>query len=144
MTFPTPQQTPPAAPAAEPPKFDDVVKFYVDLRDRRDAVKEEMKARIAKFDAKLEELDAYLLYMLQQTGQSSARTDHGTAYISHETKYNCTNWAELFPWLVKNNQVELLQKRFSLENLRQYESQFKELPPAVTKTVEAVVNVRRS
>lgn len=141
MTFPAPQQTP---PAAEPPKFDDVVKFYVDLRDRRDAVKEEMKARIAKFDAKLEELDAYLLYMLQQTGQSSARTDFGTAYISHETKYNCTNWAELFPWLVQNNQVELLQKRFSLENLRQFESQFKQLPPAVTKTVEAVVNVRRS
>lgn len=141
MTFPNAEQTQAAPP---PPKFDDVVKFYVELRDKRDAVSEEMKLKIAKFDSKLEQLDAYLLYMLQQTGQTSSKTEYGTAYISHKANYNCTNWAEIYPWLLANGQIELLQKRFSVENLRNFETANKVLPPAVTKTVTQVVNVRRS
>ncbi len=129
----------------EKPLFSDVVSFYVKLRDEKDELDRLHKEKVAKYSAKLEELDAYLLAELSAMGMESVRTDHGTAYVSRKERFNCTSWPELIPWLIQNNQVELLQKRLSETNLKQYIQQNSgALPPAIQSTVVREVNVRRT
>lgn len=132
-------------PQAEKPSLEQVVAFYVQLRDRKEAKDREFKEAIAKFDVKLDELDAYILRELQALGVKSVSTAAGTAYIGSKTRYNVTDWPTLHNWILQTGNVAVLQKRLSETTLKEYQQQQGDgqLPPAVQATVEQTANVRR-
>jgi hypothetical protein len=127
------------------PTLDEVVAFYIQIRDRKEVKERELKEAIAKYDAKLNELDTYILGELKALGVESVRTAAGTAYVSSKTRFNCTDWPTLHAWIMETGNVSVLQKRLSETTLKEFQQQqgAGQLPPAVQATVEQTANVRR-
>jgi hypothetical protein len=128
------------------PTLDQVVALYVHVRDKKEEKDRAHKEDMARYEAKLNELDAYILRELQDMGVESVRTVAGTAYIAHKTRYNCTDWPTLHNWIRETGNLEVLQKRLSETTLKEYQQQqgAGQLPPAVQASVEKTANVRRS
>lgn len=123
---------------------DELVKFYIELRDRRAARK---KTYVTEDDAdkvKQEYIEGVLLQRYNAAGIESARTMYGTAFKSKLTTASVGDKDVFMNHVKQNSAFELLEVRCSKEAVQQYIDEHKELPPGVNWREEIHIRVQRS
>ena len=116
-------------------KTNDLVKVYIQLRDRR-----------AQRKAAYEKIEGILLQRFNEVGIESARTEFGTAY--KETKVSATTGDKdaMLEWVLAEpeDRIGFLDVKPNKTAVRAYREQFDDLPPGVNWREEVTINVRRS
>ncbi len=78
-------------------------------------------------------------------GVTSLKTENGTAYIQEKTRYYPMDWSLFSEWIIKNNGIELLEKRVAQGNMKEWiAANPQNVPPGVQADTELVVTVRKA
>ena len=125
-------------------KIDELVAYYIDIRDRKAARKAEYEASIVKLDEALDKIEAKLLTHFNDTGSESVRTEFGTAYKAIHTTASVADRDAFMGFVLENNALELLETRCAKKAVEEFMTVNNEPPPGVNVTRVAKVNFRRS
>lgn len=125
-------------------KTETIIQAYVDLRDKRSALKKKFEAMDEELVSKMDKLEGALLKRLNEAGAESLKTEAGTAYIQLKKKASCADWPSFWQWIVDNGRPDMLEKRVSASTVKEYEEENKELPPFLNVITEREVVVRRA
>lgn len=120
-----------------------LVDQYIQLRDKKDAMKREYDARVEQVDKLLEKIENYLLDQMQETGVESMRTEAGTAYISVRNSSSVKDKEAFKGFLFSSGKWELADIRASKTAVADYLKENNELPPGVSWSSMKTVNIRR-
>jgi hypothetical protein len=124
--------------------IDEVINRYIQLRDRKAELKKEFDNSVADIDAGIERLENYLLGHFQKTGQTSAGTQMGTAYLAPQTSATVADWETTLSWIKQNDAWHFLERKVNKTAVVEFRSANDDLPPGVNWREENVVRVRRS
>ena len=135
-------------PTQEVPKMpittQEIVEKYVMLRDKKQAIVNDMKEQAAKYDAVLDKLEAHLLKQFEAEGVDSVKTKAGTAYKTIRTSVTVADWEATLDFIRTNEMWHLLERRASKVAVEAYREENDAYPPGLNVRTEAVVNVRRA
>jgi len=127
------------------PSMDDLCRIYVKIRTKKQEVTKDYDASMAVFDEKLNTLAGAMKDILVATGGTSIKTEHGTVYSTIKTKYYPMDWSMFGEWIIKNNALDLLEKRVAQRNTAQWLDEHpNNPPPGLQAESEATVVVRKS
>jgi prophage tail gpP-like protein len=122
---------------------DEVVAAYVKLRNKRDALKKEMEARIDEIKSKMSKLEAWVKETADAQGVTSFKTKHGTAFLTTTDYAQVANWDALLEHILENESYDMFEKRVSKLAVRGYIEAHKTVPPGVNYGTRIEVQVRK-
>ena len=123
-----------------------VVAKYVDLRDRRSALKKKFEGEDGKLKEALNNIEVYLMHLMQEMGGvENIKTDAGTAYKSTLTKASIADRLLVRKFVMESGNLDLLEMRASSTGVKAYMSEHKgNLPPGFSVFEEETINIRRA
>lgn len=124
-------------------KIDEVIAAYVKLRDQRDELKKQQASALAPFNEKLYKLEVWLQRQLQDSGQQSAKTPAGTAFLQTDTSVTVEDFDTVLKFISENGLWQMLEKRVSKSVVTDYIESTQQVPPGVKITAEVVCRIRR-
>jgi hypothetical protein len=124
--------------------IDEVINRYIQLRDRKAELKKEYEDKVEGVDAAIERLENYLLAHFKNTGQTSAGTQMGTAYLAPQTSATVADWDTTLEWIKQHGAWHFLERKVNKTAVVEFRSANDDLPPGVNWREENVVRVRRS
>jgi hypothetical protein len=120
-----------------------LVKLYIQLRDRRSERKRTYEMEDEGDKGKQEKIEGILLKRFQDDGLESVRTASGTAYKTVRTSASVADPDAFFQFVLTNELYDLLEKRCSKTVVEQYKDEHQELPPGINYSECVALNVRR-
>ncbi len=124
--------------------LDRLVSVYVKIRDKKTELAAEFNEKEKDLDAKLGKIKAALLEHCKATGTESVKTASGTFWRSQKKRFWTSDWEAMSRFIVDNEAVDLLEKRISQGNMRQFLEENPELhPPGLNADNEYTITVRR-
>lgn len=120
-----------------------LVKLYIQLRDRRATRKREYERADEGDKGKQEKIEGILLKRFNEDGLESVRTTSGTAYKETKTSCSCADRQRFFEFVKDNELFDLLEARPAKTVVDQYVEAHGELPPGINYSQTVVVKVRR-
>jgi len=124
--------------------LDRLVSVYVKIRDKKTELAAEFNEKEKALDAKLDKIKAALLEHCKATGTESVKTASGTFWRSQKKRFWTSDWEAMSRFIVDNEAVDLLEKRISQGNMRQFLEENPELhPPGLNADNEYTITVRR-
>ena len=127
-------------------KLDELIAKYIKLRDRKAQMKKAFEEEVGKVNAVMEKMEAIILKTFQETGQTSAKTEFGTAYTSARTSATVADRDAFMAWVMTDPDERLmfLENRVSKTAVEQFKAANDDIPPGVNWSSEIVVGVRRA
>jgi hypothetical protein len=120
-------------------------KIYRKIRDKKGELTKKYEEELAGLEQQQNLVAAHLKDILSQLNVKSMKTEHGTVYIQPKTRYYAMDWAVFGDWVVKNNAVDLLEKRVAQGNMKQWlEDNPTNPPPGLQAESEITVVVRKN
>ena len=123
---------------------DQLVQFYIEIRDKRAAAGNVFKQADAADKAKQERITNLLLQRFQAAGIQSVRTHHGTAYITSKTSATVADRDAFLNFVRETQAWDFLENRANKTAVQEYKEQHNALPPGINWREELDVNVRVS
>lgn len=123
--------------------IDQVIAAYIVLRDQRDALKKEQAAALAPLNEKLYKCQLWLQKQLQDTGQQSAKTVNGTAFLQTDTSVSVEDFDAVISFIKQHDLWAMLEKRVSKSVVTDYIESTQQVPPGVKVTSEITCHIRR-
>lgn len=123
-------------------QVDELTKKYMRLREIKSQYDKEHKEKVAKVKEAMDRIEVLFLQFFEQTGQSSAKTDFGTPYISVRESYSVADRDTFLSWVRENEAWEMLESRVGKSAVEAYKEEHDELPPGINYSAERKVNVR--
>ena len=124
--------------------LDRLVSVYVKIRDNKLELAAEFKEKETELEAKLDKIKAALLEHCKATGTESVKTASGTFWRTQRKRFWTSDWGAMSKFIVDNEAVDLLEKRISQGNMRQFLEEHPELhPPGLNADNEYTITVRR-
>lgn len=131
--------------ANEAPPVGRLVRIYIKMRDKRDALRREYEAKEAELEDQMNLVKAELLKACESLGASSFRTEYGQVIRSVKTRYWSSDWGAMHEFIKEHEAFDLLERRIHQSNMKQYlEEHPDELPPGLNADSHYEVSVRRS
>lgn len=124
--------------------LDDTIAKYVALRDWKTEKDRAHKAKMAKTEQMLDQLEAVILQDMQTSGAESVRTEHGTAYKTTKRYVNVADWDLALDFIKEHELWNMLEKRISKTAVEEYRAEHEDIPPGVSVREELTVNIRRA
>lgn len=125
------------------PTIDQAIAVYIKLRDSKQKLAKEQAEAMRPFNQKLEQVENWLLAVLNKQDAESIRTDHGTCYKSTRTQAKVADWDAALEYIVENEMYQMLERRVSKAAVEEFVEAQGAPPPGVEITQEVRVNVRR-
>lgn len=124
--------------------IDKLVEAYRILRDKKAEIDQEYKERKAKVQERLELIENKILQFFNEAGLESAKTPHGTAYVSEVMSAKVVSRDAFFKFVQEHDAWEMLESRANKTAVKQYiEEHGGELPPGVDVVTIRKINVRK-
>src|ERR1700756_3049009 len=99
---------------------------------------------MAPINDNLYKLGLWLQKTLQETGQTSAKTAAGTAFLQTDMSVAIEDWERILQFIQANDLWAMLERRVSKSVVTEYIESTKQVPPGVKITSEVSCHVRRS
>lgn len=123
---------------------DELVKLYVQLRDRRAEAKKAWENQDEDMKAKQGKIEGLLLARFNERGIESARTVAGTAFKAKSEFASVADKDAFFNFIKENDAFEFLESRCNKTAIRQYIETNNDLPPGINWREEIHIQVRRA
>lgn len=125
-------------------KLDELITKYIKLRDAKQELEAAHKQEVSRFTKAMTKIEQALLAEFTETGQESAKTSAGTAYLSTRTSAKVVSRDEFFDFVRGQEAWAFLESRVNKTAVEEYMAEHDELPPGVDVTRSLTVNIRRS
>lgn len=124
--------------------IDKIVAVYVKIRNAKEELTHEYDAKIADLDEQMRVLKQKLLDISKETGVTSFKTEHGTAYRTIKNRYWTNDWESFYGFMREHGAMELLEKRIHQTNMREFLEDNPEVhPPGLNVDQEYEITIRR-
>ena len=124
--------------------IDEIVTRYIQLRDRKAEMKQKFDSEVALIDEGMKKCEAFILNHFQSTGQTSAGTSVGTAFVASVTSATVADWDQVLQWIKQNDAWNFLDHKVNKTADAEFKTANDDLPPGVNWREESVVRVRRA
>lgn len=124
-------------------KVDAAVAAYIRLRDKKAEIEQEAKEKVEEVKAKMAKLEAWFQQYLDETGQTSAKTNAGTVFVTTTDYARVADWDAIVTFVKEREAYDLLEKRVSKNAVRGYIDTDGSVPPGVNYGSKISVNIRR-
>lgn len=124
--------------------INDIVERYIKLRDKKAELKNKFDADVAAIETGMARCEAYILNHFQTTGQTSAGTEAGTAYLAPVTSATVADWDATLRWIQENQLWNFLERKVNKTAVIEFKAANDDLPPGVNWREETVVRIRRA
>ena len=122
---------------------EEIIAKYIELRDKKDAIKDKAKQETAAIDDLMNRIEAKLLDAFNKLGVDSFKTGVGTAYTINQTSATVAD-KEIFMDYVKDNQEwSLLEVRAAKLAVEQFIEANDKIPPGLNWRTSLAVGIRR-
>ena len=126
-------------------KADKLTLAYIKMRDKRAELLKEYEAEDAKIGEQMQMVEDELRNLFDEVGLESIRTTYGTVYRSVKTQYQVNDWDSMYKFVMEHNVPQLLQRRVSTTNMKQFLDENPNLMPmGMNIDNKYTVTVRRS
>lgn len=122
----------------------ELIDAYIQLRDKRDALREEHKEALAPYNEAMTKLEIHFQRIMEAQDLKDLKSDHGTAYQSHQVSVTVADWDAFKDYIEGNNAWFLLDKRAAKKAVQEVVEETGELPPGLDMKRSIKINVRRS
>ena len=110
----------------------------------REAI-EDLENKVKDIKAKRAQIQNALNEACQKLNVTSLKTSVGTLTRTLKTRYWTTDWPEMYKFLKENDALELMEKRISQSNMKDFVSNNPDLsPPGLQATSEYSVSIRKN
>lgn len=110
----------------------------------REAI-EDLENQVKEIKAKRAQIQNALNEACQKLNVSSLKTSVGTLTRTLKTRYWTTDWPEMYKFLKENDALELMEKRISQSNMKDFVTNNPDLsPPGLQATSEYSVSIRKN
>ena len=123
--------------------INEAVDKYIKLRDKKAELAKIHAAQMKPYRDALEQIENWLLAVLNNQDAESIRTDTGTCYKTIRTQAKVTDWATALDFIRDNDLFHMLEKRVSKSAIEEFVEAQGKPPPGVDITQEIRINVRR-
>lgn len=124
--------------------LDRLTRTYIKMRDQISEVQNEYDAKIAALKEKKDTIAQAMRDMLKEMGVDSARTPHGTVWLTVKTRYYTADWAEFNKFVKEHDAVDLFERRIHQSNMSQWLKEHPDLiPPGLNADSSYDVSVRK-
>ena len=120
-----------------------IIAKYIELRDAEDKAKADYNAIVAPLKAAREGLEAYLMKLANDTGQTSFGCGAGTAFITTETHCGVADWNAVLEFVQAEGLWNMLTKSVSKTVVKEYLDAHEQLPPGINWTAMKAIQIRR-
>src|SRR5665213_4426076 len=124
--------------------IDQVIGGYVKLRTQRDALKKQQAADMAPINDAMFKLQVWLQKQLQETGQTSAKTEAGTAFLQTDTTVAIDDWESTIAFIKENDRFSMLERRVSKSVVTDYIESTQQIPPGLSIKSEISCHIRKA
>lgn len=115
------------------------------------AVDRKMTAKMSELQKQLDDVESdretvreTIATMMKEQGVESIRTKHGTVSRTLKERYWATDWPVLYQYILEHGAMELLEKRVSQLNMREWiETHRDDFPPALNIDRSYTISVRK-
>ena len=123
---------------------DKLAKVYLKIRAKRQELTKVFEAEDAALKAQQDEVAGVMKDHMQALKVKSMNTEFGTVILSLKTRYYTQDWDSFKTFVVKNNAVDLLERRIAQKNIEQFIKENPELvPPGLNSDASYEVSVRK-
>lgn len=124
--------------------IDKIVAVYIKIRDAKEELTREYDAKVAELDDQMQTLKHKLLEISKESGVTSFKTEHGTAYRTLKNRYWTNDWESFYNFMRDHGAMELLEKRIHQTNMREFLEDNPEVhPPGLNVDQEYEITIRR-
>jgi hypothetical protein len=110
----------------------------------REAI-EDLENKVKDIKAKRAQIQNALNEACQKLNVTSLKTSVGTLTRTLKTRYWTTDWPEMYKFLKENDALELMEKRISQSNMKDFVANNPDLsPPGLQATSEYSVSIRKN
>lgn len=110
----------------------------------REAI-EDLENQVKDIKAKRAQIQNALNEACQKLNVTSLKTSVGTLTRTLKTRYWTTDWLEMYKFLKQNDALELMEKRISQSNMKDFIANNPDLfPPGLQATSEYSVSIRKN
>ena len=121
-----------------------VIAGYVKLRTQRDELKKKQAAEMLPINDAMFKLASWLQKQLQESGQTSAKTGSGTAFLQTDTSVAIDDWESTIAFIKENDLFSMLERRVSKSVVTDYIESTQTVPPGLSIKSEISCHVRKS
>ena len=125
--------------------LDELVKIYLTIRNERERVEAEWKARDKEFENDLVLLEQSMLGVCNDTNATSIKTQYGTVIKKLNERFTLSDRENFNKFVLEHGAPELFEGRVHQSNFKQFMSEHEGegLPPGVNVMREFNVVVRK-
>jgi hypothetical protein len=127
----------------EESRLDEMVRKYIELRDRKAELKRAYDKSVDDIDATLAKCESFFLAEMRRLGLKALPTTDGIAYQENRVSVTVADRNGFLDFARSNEAWDLMDIRASKKNIEQYRQDHDDLPPGINWREEVVVNVRR-
>lgn len=125
------------------PHVDDVVGYYIILRDRLKTKKRAYEDSIKEDSERMAFWAGWLQRFLDTSGVDSAKTKTGTVYCSTRYSASLADPDGFMKMVIETRQFDLLDRRANVSAVKAYVKEHNQLPTGCNLTALKTVGVRR-
>lgn len=125
------------------PQFDDIFAKYLELREQKDKVEADAKAKKAALDADMGIIEAWLLNHFNSTGSTNIATDFATAFVKETDFANVQDWNLTVEFIKANGMWQMLKKDVNKTAVKEFIDANGVPPPGVNWGSKREVQIRR-
>jgi hypothetical protein len=124
--------------------MDKLAKAYLKIRNAKSELTQKYEDEMATLDEQENQLEAAMKDQMLAMGTKSMRTDAGTVMLGTKTRYTTQDWGSFKEFVIKNDAVDLLERRIAQRNMAQFlEENPDKVPPGLNADTQYQISVRK-
>jgi hypothetical protein len=105
---------------SEQVQADKLASVYIKMRDKRKEILAKYEEEDKKIEAQMILVEEELLKLCKTIGADSIKTQAGTVFRSVRTRYETTDWENMYNFILEHNIPQVLERRISTTNMKQF------------------------
>jgi hypothetical protein len=101
-------------------KADRLANAYIKMRDKRKELSAAFEEQDKKIEVQMDMVEAELMNLCKSIGADSIRTKHGTIYRSVKTRYETSDWENMYKFIKEHDIPQVLVRSINTANMKQF------------------------
>ena len=124
--------------------MDRLAKIYLKIRTSVQLLTQDYEKQKAGLEAQKSEIANAMRDQMKALGSKSVKTEYGTVMLGVKTRYTTQDWDSFKDFCIKNNTIDLLERRIAQRNMAKWlEENPEAVPPGLNSDSEYEVTVRK-
>lgn len=124
--------------------MDRLAKIYLKIRTSVQLLTQDYEKQKAGLEAQKSEIANAMRDQMKALGSKSVKTEYGTVMLGVKTRYTTQDWDSFKDFCIKNNTIDLLERRIAQRNMAKWlEENPEDVPPGLNSDSEYEVTVRK-